>query len=243
MAGDFVPVRVRARLASGIASGDGWGPSLDGIVASIVWQDFKAERLAAGEIPPRGLDPDVDPEDLDLPFARVDADEGWYWAATCGFPEQLLDEPEIRYWATRPDQRDLAQMAARPPASIPDRQGQTRSQLMPIPVLMCSSMVWHALADPLGLKVILDEVLSIGKRRGVGEGEILYWSVEEVDIDPFAASHLFPDGSLGRPTPVSVLSADESVARGPRARWGIRPPALHPLRAAEVYLPVDPRTR
>jgi len=233
---DLVPVRVVAELASGVGATSGWGPSLDGIVASQMWAERKAAQLVAGESPV-GLDPDREPEDLNLPFARVSSETGWYWASTCGYPDGLDPHPEVRYWTGRADQSALATLAESPPASIPDRQGRLRSRVMPLPVLMCRRMVWHAVADPDRLREAVSPVRAIGKKRGCGEGEVRAWSVNEVDIDPFAAAHLHPDGTLGRPTPIDVLGEQPTIKTGARAVLGVRPPVMHPSRRVEVWLP------
>lgn len=233
---DLVPVRVVAELASGVGSTSGWGPGLDGIVASELWARHKGAQIAAGE-DPVGLDPNRDPEDLDLPFARVECATSWYWASTCGYPDGRDPHPEVRYWTGRADQQELAVLAANPPASIPDRQGRLRSRVMPLPVLMCRRMVWHAIADPSQLREILPRVRAIGKKRGCGEGEVRKWTVDEVDIDPFAAAHLHPDGTLGRPTPIEALGEQPGVRTGARAVLGVRPPVMHPSRRAVVWLP------
>lgn len=234
---DLVPVRVVAELTSGVGSTSGWGPSLDGIVASQMWAERKADQLEAGE-DPVGLDPGREPEDLDLPFARVSFDGGWYWAGTCGYPDELDPHPEVRYWTGRADQAELAVLASSPPAAISDRQGRLRSRVMPLPVLMCRRMVWHAVADPARLRQLLPTVRAIGKKRGCGEGEVRAWAVEEVAIDPFAAAHLHPDGTLGRPTPIEVLGDHPTIRTGARAVMGVRPPVMHPNRRAAVWLPV-----
>ena len=233
---ELIPVRVVAELASGVGATSGWGPSLDGIVASQMWAERKEELLAAGE-EPAGLDPERDPEDLDLPFARVEYAEGWYWASTCGYPDELDPRPEVRYWTGRADQAALAVLADSPPAAIPDRQGRLRSRVMPLAVLMCRRMVWHAVADPVRLQQVLGPVRAIGKKRGCGEGEVRSWIVEPVDICPFAAAHLHPDGTLGRPTPIAVLGEQPTIKTGARAVLGVRPPVMHPSRRAAVWLP------
>lgn len=209
---------------------------MDGIVASQLWADRKAAQLAAGE-DPVGLDPDREPEDMDLPFERLEFGDGWYWAATCGYPDALDPHPEVRYWTGRADQAALAVLTDNPPAAIPDRQGRLRSRVMPLPVLMCGRMVWHAVGDLSQLLEVLSSVRSIGKKRGCGEGEVRAWTVEVVDVDRFAAAHLHPDGSLGRPTPIDVLGEQPAMRTGARAVLGVRPPVMHPSRRAEVWLP------
>lgn len=229
-----VPVRVTAHLVSGIASGVGWGPALDGLLAGRLWAERKQHRPWGA---PRGLDPDHEPEDMSLPLARVHYDGGWYWAATCGWPVELDSTPEVRYWAGRPDQRHLAELCDRPPKDISETTGRWRSRVMPTTVLMCPRMCWHAVGVPDAIAELLEPVRAIGKRRGTGEGEVLRWEVTEVDVDELAAAHLDSEGRLARPTPVAVLGQSPDVACGPLATYGIRPPTMHLSRRETVRLP------
>lgn len=66
MSDRYVPLRVTAHLEAGLAYAHDWGLALDGILASVVHHQAKAELLAAGgnHIPLRHQD---DPVDLDLP--------------------------------------------------------------------------------------------------------------------------------------------------------------------------------
>ena len=229
-----VPLQVTAHLASGIASGVEWGPALDGLLAARLWSARKNERPADA---PRGLDPEHDPEDMPVPLARVHYEDGWYWAATCGWPVDLDPTPEVRYWAGRADQRHLAELCETMPKEISESTGRWRSRVMPTPVLMCSRMRWHAVGDPDAVEELLAPVRAIGKRRGTGEGEVLRWDIAELAAGALEAAHLDQWGRLARPTPVSVMGEEPSVPCGPVSIYGIRPPALHPSRRELVRLP------
>lgn len=229
-----VPLQVTAHLVSGIASGVGWGPALDGLLAARLWAERKHDRPAGA---PRGLDPDHEPEDMPLPLARVHYDDGWYWAATCGWPVAVDPVPEVRYWASRADQRHLVEMCDQVPKEISETTGRWRSRVMPTSVLMCPRMRWHAVGDPSAVAELLAPVRAIGKRRGTGEGEVLRWDVDRLDADDLVAAHLDAQGRLARPTPVAVIGDDPRVPCGPVANYGIRPPTMHPSRREVVRLP------
>ena len=140
----FEPILVRAKLAAGIAQAAPWAPALDGILASQLWAQRKAQEVAAGAYRVRALDRD-NPEDLELPLARcpIAAPEQWHWLATCGMPQQVSGGTRVHTWTGRVDARELEQVADRLPKVISARQGRYRSRRMPLLVSPCASVIWR----------------------------------------------------------------------------------------------------
>jgi CRISPR type IV-associated protein Csf3 len=237
--GLLVPLRVRARLATGIAQAAPWGIALDGLLAAEAWADRKASLRAAGT-PSPALADTADPEDLDLPLARcAAAGPGlWHWAATCAFPEGRATElPDVRYWTGRPDERAAGQAAAALPAIISARQGRYRARRMPLLVTVCASVTWYAVGDPDVIARTVASLMAIGKKRGCGEGQVLSWEVQPLPgVSVWEAGHLHPDGTLGRPCPPACLAGHPAVA-GLQATAGLRPPYMHPARQHQLVLP------
>lgn len=233
-----IPILVRARLAAGIAHAAPWGISLDGLLAAELWARRKALVRAEGGEHVRALTQSV-PPDLDLPLDRCSPTEGpWHWAATCAYPEGNADQVDVHTWTGRVDHRALEQVATSLPKTISRRQGRYRSRRMPLLVTPCPAVTWHAIGDPDVITEILQEVPSIGKKRSTGEGHVLAWEVTALpDIDPLAAAHLHPDGTLGRPTPPACLSTLGDVRTGGYGRAGIRPPYMHSQRQHDLHLP------
>lgn len=235
----MTPIRVRARLATGLVHATPWGIALDGILAAQLWPSIKAEQLARGTYTSRALRVD-NPPDLELPLARCTRAGGdlWHWAATCSFPEQATGQPDVHTWIGRTDHRDLEHVATGLPKVVSDRQGRYRSHRMPLLVTVCSAVTWHAIGDPDAITELLADVISIGKKRATGEGHVLSWQVEKADdLGEFTASHLHPDGGLGRPTPGACLEGKWAGTTGGTGTAGIRPPYMHPSRQHEVALP------
>ena len=232
------PLLVRARLASGIAQAAPWGIALDGLLAAELWADHKA-ALRAVEQPTPGLFDVPDPVDLPLPLARCTSPGGlWHWAATCAHPEGRPKlPPDVRTWTGRTDARALEQLTPTLPAVLPARQGRYRARRMPLLVTPCTAVAWHAVGDPDAIRALLDGITAIGKKRSSGEGHILAWEVTAApELDPWAAAHLHPDGTLGRPTPGACLTG-RAVAHGGRGTAGLRPPYMHPARQHTLHLP------
>lgn len=233
-----VPLEVRAHLATGIAQAAPWGIALDGILAAELWADLKALRRARGESWERARDVAV-PPDLDLPLARCElAPHAWHWAATCARPEHHAPRTDVHTWTGRTDARELEQVADQLPRVVSERQGRWRARRMPLLVTPCPSVVWWAVGDPARILELLDPIRSIGKKRTSGEGSVLSWEVTAVPwLDPVAAGHLHPDGTLGRPTPPACLNHLPVVRDGGVGRAGLRPPYMHPGRQQQLHLP------
>ena len=234
----MTPLRVRAHLASGIAQSAPWGIALDGLLAAQLWSAQKADTRDAGLAYQRALD-QMDPPDLDLPLARCTPSDGpWHWAATCAQPDTAPARIDVHTWTGRVDKRALEQVATSLPKTVSDRQGRYRARRMPLLVTPCLSITWQAIGDPDAVHELVRDVVSIGKKRSSGEGHVLRWEVTQApDLSRYAAAHLHPDGTLGRPTPTSCLHGHAGLVDGGRGRAGIRPPYMHPGRQHELHLP------
>ncbi|QSE87822.1 hypothetical protein JWS13_03940 (plasmid) [Rhodococcus pseudokoreensis] len=241
IAAGMVPLIIRAKLAAGVAHAVPWGISLDGLLASEIRENTKAAARASGtDYTPYSLD--TVPEDLDLPLARCPGDGGdrWHWAATFAYPEDEdeVPGPHVQYWSARPDQQALEQMSVELPALVSERQGRYRSRVMPLPLTACRHLVWRAVGDAVAITELLAPLVSIGKKRGAGNGHILSWEITEQSVGkPWEFAHLHPDGSLGRTAPATCLHERGDLRTGGEGRMGLRPPYMHPSRRAQVLLP------
>lgn len=234
----MIPVRIRARLAAGVAQAAPWGIALDGLLAAELWAQEKSRCRAQGV----GYVPAMEssaPPDLDLPLARCQPGEGpWHWAATCAQPDQDPGRVDVHTWTGRVDARALEQVAIWLPKTVSDRQGRYRARRMPLLVTPCSAITWHAVGDAARIRQLLEGIISIGKKRSSGEGHVLGWEVTPApELDKAAAGHLHPDGSLGRTVAEECRLALGEVRDGGLGRAGIRPPYMHPARQHELYLP------
>lgn len=229
----MVPLIVTAEMGTGVAHTHPWGISLDGILAAELWARHKHTHP---NLTP-ALDAD-DPPDLDLPLARCTPPDGlWHWAATCAWPDPPPDHPEIHLWTGRLDHRSVEQLTCGLPRVVSDRQGRHRARCMPLMVTVCATLTWHAVGDPDAVRDLVASVPAIGKKRSQGEGRVLSWRVVEApDMDVFTAAHLYPDGTLGRPTPAGCLTG-HVIVDGGQGLVGVRPPSMHHSRMAEVRLP------
>lgn len=239
----FEPVTVTATLQDGIAHATPWGISLDGILASEVHYRRKAELHAAGQ-EHTPLVEQEEPEDLPLPLARCGQGEQWHWAATCSWPvdgQGLL--PDVRQWMSQVDHRAVTDVVDDSlQAVIDDKRGRYRAHLMPLLVTSTTAVTWSCVGDPEAIRSLLEPVQAIGKKRAAGNGHVLRWEVAPAPgLDAWAAGHLHPDGTLGRPCPPSCLEKATTPVAGleelATGRTGIRPPLVHPARQVEQLLP------
>lgn len=235
---DHVPLRVTAHLEAGIAWAGPWGIALDGLLAAQQHATATTEPSAA---PPAPLLQTRHPRDYDLPLARCGTANDWHWAASTAWPvdgHTLL--PDLRYYSARTDPRHLETLAVSLPARIRDREGRYRARWAPIPTTVCSAVQWHAVGAPAALRELLEPLWAIGKKRAAGHGRVLAWQVAPApDLPEWAAAHLHPDGTLGRPTPARCLVGRDVVDAGVGLA-GIRPPYVHPDRQQQLHLPTLP---
>lgn len=234
----MVPLVVKARLASGVAHATPWGISLDGLLASEMRENYKAECRARG-IDYEPYDSNAEPTRLDLPLARctLSGPDNWHWSATFAWPDGEMPGPHVQYWSSRPDQHALDQLSDGLPALVSERQGRYRARVMPLPLTIASTLVWRAVGDPDAISDLLVDVRTIGRKRSSGHGHVLDWTIEPTAADPWACSHLHPDGSLGRTAHATCLSGHQSVGTGGGGQMGLRPPYMHPATRREVLLP------
>lgn len=231
MAGLVVPMLVTATLQQGLVFDPRHGLALDGLLASAI--RAKRAQGAPGSLLDGGLGP-LDPKTWELPLAACTRAESlWHWLATSGLPVDrngdpvpLIPDPHRLFQAL--DERRAPQVAISQPQHAGGARGRFRQRVTPVLAIPAAKVLWRAVGDPETVRNLLQDLPSIGARRGSGEGAVLAWSVEEAPIDdPDAFAHEHPDGTQGRPLPEAcVLSLGRrSQETGPA---GLRPPLFHP---------------
>lgn len=225
------PLTVTARLEAGIVFGHPWGIALDGLLASILLDQGGGDEMKV-------LD-QATPSVLELPLTRCDAGRSWHWAATCAWPVDGRDLlPHVNYYSAHADHRHLEALAETTPKTVSDRRGRFRAHYRPLLVTTCTAVVWQAVGDVDEILNLLAQVPAIGKKRTHGHGRVHEWTVTPTPtLASWDASHLHPDGTLGRPCPPSCLDGRAEVVDGGRGRAGVRPPYIHPATQADVRLP------
>lgn len=237
-----VPLRVTAHLRGGVSYDPPFGLDLAGILAARTRVEERADAEARGTLMSAPL-PDStgeEPDDYTLPLAQCDLGTDWHWAATCVhlYPEGV--DMEMRVLNRGTDAAYGAAAAKLPLPSITPSRGPYRDARIPTPVIPAASAVWWAVGDPERVRQLVEPIASIGRRRNVGEGVVLRWSVETVpDADPQAWMHLGETSTLQRPCPAEC--AEHVGVKDVRTTWyAIRPPSWNPDRLMPLVAPSDP---
>lgn len=239
------PLTITAETPHGVVLARPWGIALDGLLASVLWHERKFAAYAAG-VPWRRFDPELPPEDMELPLQRCGdraAHRDWHWMATFGEVESPEALPDTRWRTSRTDHTRLQQLSSTiSPSRVSDRSGRYQNRLVPVLASSSSRMVWRAVGDPSQILELLENLTAIGKHTGSGEGVVTKWSVVvDEGLTEWAAGHEHSPGVLGRPTPQRCLAHPDSAAdvasRHTLRTTAIRAPYLHPSSHFPSYLP------
>lgn len=222
----MIPLIVTATTPHGIALARPWGPPLDALLASVLWDRTKWAARAAGTH--MTYQPDDEPETLDLPLARCGRGDTWHWMATCADLHGPIDDPDIR-WRTATTDRDRMHQLTCPTGNvIRERSGRYQRRRIPVMVHCATTVTWRAVGDPDRIYALLTELSAIGKHRGVGEGRVSNWSVAAApELPRWDAGHLHEPGVLGRAAPLRCLKHVPGLQTGPVGTTSIRPPYMH----------------
>ena len=239
----MISLQITATTPHGIVLSRPWGVALDGLLASVLWHRRKWAARTAGKSFTY-QDTDI-PESLDLPLARCgdpDRDHDWHWMATFAdlHPHPHDDiEPDIRWRTSRTDRARLQHLSpVIGSQAVSDNQGRYQRRVVPVMATPSSSLTWRAVGDPNRIRDLLTELPSIGKHRGVGEGVVTQWQVNNTpDVPQWAAGHEHEPGVLGRTTPLRCLDSHHEVAAGALGMATVRPPYLNPHSRTTTYSP------
>lgn len=191
----MVPLEVTARLSGPVCLPYG-SPALDGILAWAVTQrDGIEPALRVRDMVP-----------IEVPIQREP--QGRFHLASCAQYEVECREGQ---WTNRRFPMEQAQMLApvsystngktRLVTSILIAGGPSKSFRIPREVLhlRADMMRWWCIGDKTEVERLLTYVLFIGKRRGVGLGEVADWTVRE--CEPWSGFPVVRGGNPLRPLP------------------------------------------
>jgi hypothetical protein len=216
-----VPILITAWLQNGVALDPRYGIALDGLLASQLREDpIPLKQEIDNSNSKLGLSASQ-PKEFQLPLLKCGENEDWHWLATNG---QSVDH------------------LGRPFANKIKNENKTKSnkdsrKANPIIKIMAPAMQWHAVGNLLEIKTLLENIKSIGAKRGEGEGVVIGWEFNLVSkADNFIFGHTHPDGSLGRPVPIECAKA-LGISTKTTGYAGLRPPLFHPSQQRLLVIP------
>lgn len=236
----MIPLRVTATTPHGVVLSRPWGIALDGLLASVLWHRRKWAAREAGTW--LTYHHEQTPELLELPLARCGdpaVDDDWHWMATfADLHPQTYDDPDIRWRTSRTNRYRLQTLT---PAGgsqvVSDSRGRYQHRLIPVLAHPVMTLTWRAVGDPDQIDDLLNDLPSIGKHRGVGEGVVSQWDIEPIpDCDPWSAGHEHEPCVLGRTVPLRCYRPGTHYD-SPTGLATIRPPYLHPASRTRTYPP------
>jgi len=114
--------------------------------------------------------------------------------------------------------------------------GAYKSYHLPFPIQSITHIVWFAVGDRRGIKKSLHRMTSIGKKRSVGYGRVIDWTIEAVEQDWSWFATTQSGIVLMRPLPdCNDLPQDMLGAR--KDYGAVQPPMWHPSRYMDRVVP------
>lgn len=234
------PVLVTAFLRTGVSMDLPYGLDLAGMLAARLRTVDRSALSRSGRLTTSPL-PDTtqeDPEDMNLPLSTCTTGEEWHWLASCAIPVKPQEHPEPRTYYRNVDAPWAQRAAIRPLAYHHPSKGPYRDMMMPSPVVVCGAVQWQAVGDPERIEHLLRGLRFIGRRRSVGEGGVLRWTVEQVDALPLEWAHV-REQEIVRPCPEKCAM---EMGLDYRLGWyAVRPPSWHPDRLRSMAMTPEPQ--
>ncbi len=205
------PLRVTAVLADGrVATVDGFLP-LDSILAA-AWMRLNRPDLYYGQ--DCGRLPADELFHPPLPLERRTENGEWFWA--CSFAQYTPVGEGIDHWHKRFDaqyERYVDFQGRR--GRVADKSGPYKSYRMPLVYMVAPTLTWYAVGDGAAVESLLAGIAGIGKKVGIGYGQVARWTVEDWGEDLSCRDR--------RGRPMRTLPTKDGPFYG-----GIRPPYWHP---------------
>lgn len=143
---------------------------LDGILSAAC-----ARHHVHGEPPAR----DEEPFDIPLPLGRWELGGTWGWCASALFPDGDTIE-SLQFWRKRLRQDRIEITNTSPNLT----NGVYRDWNMPLPLLLCRSMVAYAFGDRRNVRrELVRSIRWLGKKRAHGHGRVTRIEVDRIDHD------------------------------------------------------------
>lgn len=240
---ECVPFRVVARLQQGAIFDERWPQMLDGLISRLYldspdspmpWDEHRARggHLYNAHLPFWGWAANSQRETRHM--LRAGQKRWWVWRASCARPVGPADR-EL-HWEHRRFDHVNAERTADVPFGLREWQGAYRDYRIPRPVTVTADVEWHAFGDPDQTRRLLAGCWAIGKKAAHGEGAVIDWDVQHVDVDDDTETLWglwWPDTR----TPARPLPAPDQAPAEWTCTAGIRPPYWHPERQRSCWHP------
>jgi hypothetical protein len=174
------------------------------LAAAVATRDQIPPALTPGELVP-----------IDVPLVREP--EGRFHLASAGHYE--IEQYEARHIHKRTPIEEYKRHGKRSLGSVSIASGPDKPSRIPVSVAFVKNgtFTWWAVAvDADEIRSLLGLILSIGKRRGVGNGIVQRWEVEPVEPWGPGFPVVLPDGTPTRNLPLDWPGVREDAPQ----RWG-----------------------
>lgn len=168
-----------------------------------------------------------------MPIAMGSMQGEWYWQASSACYNYTLNQQDRfrKRWDYHNRNLDWGKRKAKWSTS----EGQEKNYDLPLFLRNPQIITWFVVGDKSMIESLLAQCKGIGKKRSIGNGQILRWKVEEIDED----RHLFYQGQLMRTMPYRFLFARTEMFQTnfTLLNWGWRPPIWLPENKEMCVMP------
>lgn len=240
--------RAYATMQQSVLLDSRFGVGLDSLLASAIRKREKAITGLSGSELDGGAHylSETPLRVVELPLARCTAGPHWHWQSTCAVVLDangaIVPQPEqtVRTWIQKDDHVDIERMTDTLPANLPTSSGRWRKRRVAVPVVAASELMWQGYGDVDAVEDLLNDIHSLGGKRNAGEGAVLCWRTEVIDVSQDVAGHFHHETQrLLRPSfeeCVDLLTPIDKT-RLNVARVGLRPPYWHLSHQYDLYIP------
>ncbi len=202
------PLKIIVELNNSFISNDPWSPSIDGILG--YWKLL--EELGEEQFFLQASNSESLLTIGNLPIEKeIWGDLWWY---QCSSPEYKTRAEFLRYYHRRFDQFEAEKYMQKQRGRVQTKAGAYKNFRAPRRTIVTPSVSWDVVGEKKEIEYLLKRCHGIGAKTGAGNGQVMQWTVSEIDNSDTAR--------FRRPIPVDYAK-ENNIPDANIFHWGFRP--------------------
>lgn len=210
-------LKISAIMANDIAVCDDWSPDFPSLIEYLL---LARAGLACPNPTRSQIEASRSFVEQNMPIEMGSLQGEWYWKASAPCYTYTIEQQDR--FRKRWDYHDRNLDWGKRKAKWSGSEGAEKNYDLPLFLRNPQVITWFAVGDKDAIASRLDSCKGIGKKRSIGNGQILRWDIQEIAED----RHLFYQGNLMRVVPYRLLFAQPEILQQSTVllNWGWRPP-------------------